>query len=321
MGIYRFLLSIFVAISHAGVLINSLNPGVIAVISFLLISGYVMTALISKNYLDTKKIVWFYLDRILRIYPQYLFNIIAVLIIYSIFGLNSPFLSKPTEIGLLQNLLIIPMGFYMTPWVGDKFMIIPPAWSLGLEGCFYILIPFLLIYKLQKVFFLLSYIIFLMAYLGIINTDYFGYRLIFGTIFIFLCGSFLHKNNNIITNQPVKYTLIFSCLLLAATFLFPRLILPYNREVLIGLILGIIIIPLLIKIKKTYLDELLGNLSYGLFLSHYLVVFEFEKLGIHWNLKCILIMLLFSTFLSAIGFFCFESPLIAWRKKIRNQHN
>ncbi|MBE8971406.1 acyltransferase, partial [Nostocales cyanobacterium LEGE 12452] len=163
MGIYRFLLSIFVAISHTGVLINGLNPGVIAVISFFLISGYVMTALISKNYFEPKKIVWFYLDRILRIYPQYLFNIIAVLIIYSVFGLNSHYLSKPTEIGLLQNLLIIPMGFYMIPWVGDKFMIIPPAWSLGLEGCFYILIPFLLIYKLQKIFFLLSYIVFLLA--------------------------------------------------------------------------------------------------------------------------------------------------------------
>lgn len=321
MGIYRFLLSIFVAISHTGVLINGLNPGVIAVISFFIISGYVMTALISKNYFDHKKIVWFYLDRILRIYPQYLFNIIAVLIIYFIFGLNSHYLSKPTEIGLLQNLLIIPMGFYMIPWVGEKFMIIPPAWSLGLEGCFYILIPFLLIYKLQKIFFLLSYIIFLMAYLGIINTDYFGYRLIFGTIFIFFCGSFLHKNNNIITNQPVKYTLIFSCLLLAATFLYPCLILPYNREVLIGLILGIMIIPLLIKIKRTYFDELLGNLSYGLFLSHYLIIFEFEKLGINWNLKWILLMLLFSTFLSAIGFLCFEKPVIAWRKKIRNQHN
>ena len=321
MGIYRFLLSIFVAISHTGVLINGLNPGVIAVISFFLISGYVMTALISKNYFDPKKIVWFYLDRILRIYPQYLFNILAVLIIYNIFGLNSHYLSQPTKVGLLQNFLIIPMGFYMIPWVGEKFMIIPPAWSLGLEGCFYILIPFFLIYKLQTFFFFFSYIIFLLAYLGIINTDYFGYRLIFGTIFMFLCGSFLYKNSNISTNQPVKYTLIFSFLLLAVTFLYPPLILPYNREVLIGLILGILIIPLLAKIKKTYFDDFLGNLSYGLFLSHSLVIFWFEKVEISWNLKWILLMLLFSTFISALGFFCFEKPVISWRQKIRNQHN
>lgn len=321
MGIYRFLLSIFVAISHTGVLINGLNPGVIAVISFFLISGYVMTALIYKNYFAPKKIIWFYLDRIIRIYPQYLFNIIAVLIIYSLFGINSHYLSQPSQVGLLQNILIIPMGFYMIPWIGEKFMIIPPAWSLGLEGCFYILIPFILIYKLQKTFFCLSSIIFLLAYLGIINTDYFGYRLIFGTIFIFICGSFLYKNNNINTNQPVKYTLIFSCLLLAVTFLNHRLILPFNREVLTGLILGIIILPLLIKIKRTSLDVFFGDLSYGLFLSHYLVIFQFEKLGISWNLKWISLMLLASTFLSLIGFFCFEKPAIALRKKIRNQHH
>ncbi|PHM06061.1 hypothetical protein CK516_36370 [Nostoc sp. 'Peltigera malacea cyanobiont' DB3992] len=75
------------------------------------------------------------------------------------------------------------------------------------------------------------------------------------------------------------------------------------------------------KIKKTYFDEFFGNLSYGLFLSHYLVIFEFEKLEIQWNSKWILLMLLFSTFISAVGFFCFEKPVIAWRKKIRNQHN
>jgi len=320
MGMYRFLLSIFVAISHTGVLINGLNPGVIAVISFFLISGYVMTALIYKNYLDPKKIFLFYIDRILRIYPQYLFNIIAVLFTYYIFGLNSHYLSQPSAIGLIQNLLIIPMGFYMIPAVGEKFMIIPPAWSLGLEGCFYILIPFILIYKLQKNFFLLSYIIFLLAYLGIINTDYFGYRLIFGTTFMFLCGSYLYKNKNINTNQHVKYTLIFSCILLVASFLDQRLFLPYNREVLIGLILGILSLNVLTKIKRTYVDEFIGNLSYGVFLSHYLVIFEFDQLGIQWNLTWILLMLLASTLLSIIGFFGFEKPVISWRKKIRNQH-
>ncbi len=321
MGIYRFLLSISVAISHAGVLINGLNPGVIAVISFFLISGYVMTALINKKYFDHQKIVWFYIDRFFRIYPQYLFNIIVVLITYSIFGLNSHFLSHPSPIALIQNFLIIPMGFYMVPWVGEDFMIIPPAWSLGLEGCFYILIPFILIYKLQKIFFFSSFTIFLMAYLGIIDTNYFGYRLIFGTIFIFICGSLIYENSNIHTNQTVKTTLFFSCILLVVTFLCPNLIMPYNREVLTGLVLGITILTVLTKIQRTNLDDVFGNLSYGLFLSHYLVILKFEDLGVKWNLKWILLMLLLSIFISGIGFFCFEKPLINLRIKIRNRYN
>ena len=320
MGIYRFLLSIVVAISHAGVLVYGLNPGVIAVISFFLISGYVMTALICKNYFNLKKIIYFYIDRIFRIYPQYLFNIILVLVAYSFFGLTSDYLSQPSLIGLIQNLLIIPMGFFMTPWVGDKFMIIPPAWSLGLECCFYITIPFIIIYKLEKFLFLVSYIIFLMAYLGIISTDHFGYRLIFGTLYIFICGIYLYKNNNIKTNNPVKFTLIFSCLLLALTSLGSRLILPYNREVLLGIIFGILALSLLVNIKRTSLDDFFGNLSYGVFLSHYLIVFEFEQLGLSRNFGSISLMLLLSTLLSAIGFFCFEKPVVTLRKRFRNQH-
>ncbi|MEH1785367.1 MAG: acyltransferase [Nostoc sp.] len=322
MGIYRFLLSISVAISHTGFLIYGLNSGVIAVISFFLISGYVMTALIHKNYFDPKKVVWFYLDRIFRIYPQYLFNIVAVLAVYFIFGLSSTSLSQPSPIGLIQNLLIIPMGFYMIPWIGDKFMIIPPAWSLGLEACFYTLIPFLIIYRLKKITFFLSYLIFFAAYLSILPTDYFGYRLIFGTIYIFIVGSFLYENNNINTNKLVKFILIISVfLLLLATFVGHRLLLPYNREVLIGLILGIPILSLLVKVDRTYLDDFFGNLSYGLFLSHHLVIFEFDELGIHWNFESILLMLLFSMFLSLIGFYCFEKPVIKWRKKFRIKHS
>jgi peptidoglycan/LPS O-acetylase OafA/YrhL len=39
-----------VAISHMGVTVAGFNPGVIAVVSFLIISGFVMTSLIERNY-------------------------------------------------------------------------------------------------------------------------------------------------------------------------------------------------------------------------------------------------------------------------------
>ena len=321
MGTYRFILAISVAISHTGFVVFGLNPGVIAVISFFLVSGYVMTALIHKNYFDRKKIVLFYLDRVFRIYPQYLFNIVIVLSIYFVFGLSSHYLSQPSLTGLIQNILIIPMGFYMTPWVGENFILIPPAWSLGIEFCFYILVPFIIINKLKKITFSLSYIIFLIAYMGILPTDYFGYRLIFGTIYIFICGSFLYENNNIIKNNPLKFILTFSVFLLILTFVNQHFLLPYNREVLIGLIFGIPALSLVVKLDKSYLDNFLGNLSYGIFLSHYSFVFIFEELGIHWNSGSTLLMLLFSILLSIIGFYYFEKPVIKFRKKLRIKYN
>jgi peptidoglycan/LPS O-acetylase OafA/YrhL len=47
--------------------------GVVAVISFLLISGFVMTALIEKHYFSINLIGKFYLDRMLRLLPQFYF--------------------------------------------------------------------------------------------------------------------------------------------------------------------------------------------------------------------------------------------------------
>lgn len=248
MGIYRFILAIFVAISHTGFVVFGLNPGVIAVISFFLISGYVMTALIHKNYFNRKKIVLFYLDRIFRIYPQYLFNIGVVLSVYFVFGLNSHYLSQPSLTGIIQNILLIPMG-------------------------------------------------------------------------IFMCGSFLYENNNIGKNDLIKIILIFSIFLLILTFMTHHFLLPYNREALIGLIFGIPALSLLIKLDRSYLDDFFGNLSYGIFLSHYLFIFIFEELEIHWNFESTLLMLLFSMFLSIIGFYCFEKPVIKFRKKLRIKYS
>ncbi len=67
MGAYRLLLAVLVAVSHMGKLFMGFNPGVVAVISFLLISGFVMTSLIERNYKAPEKIGRFYLDRALRL--------------------------------------------------------------------------------------------------------------------------------------------------------------------------------------------------------------------------------------------------------------
>ncbi len=42
MGKYRFVLAIFVALSHIGTYFAGINQGVVSVVSFLLISGFTM---------------------------------------------------------------------------------------------------------------------------------------------------------------------------------------------------------------------------------------------------------------------------------------
>jgi peptidoglycan/LPS O-acetylase OafA/YrhL len=48
MGAFRLALAALVALSHAGVNFFGYQPGVVAVISFLIISGFVMTRLIER---------------------------------------------------------------------------------------------------------------------------------------------------------------------------------------------------------------------------------------------------------------------------------
>jgi peptidoglycan/LPS O-acetylase OafA/YrhL len=55
-GFYRLLLAMLVAISHMGVTFMGVNPGAAAVVSFLIISGFVMTSLIERTYNTPERI-------------------------------------------------------------------------------------------------------------------------------------------------------------------------------------------------------------------------------------------------------------------------
>lgn len=78
MGKYRFMLSIFVALSHIGTYFAGINQGVVSVVSFLLISGFTMQKSADKFFrervVSSRQIINFYFDRIMRIYPQYIFS-------------------------------------------------------------------------------------------------------------------------------------------------------------------------------------------------------------------------------------------------------
>ena len=73
LGISRLLLAIAVALSHIDVRLWELNPGVVAVVSFYMISGYVMTGLLRRHFSHVEQVPTFYLDRFFRLFSQYFF--------------------------------------------------------------------------------------------------------------------------------------------------------------------------------------------------------------------------------------------------------
>lgn len=315
MGAYRLLLAVLVAVSHMGKTFAGLNPGVVAVISFLIISGFVMTSLIERHYKAPGNVGLFYMDRALRLYPQFLFYfVISCVVIYFLLP-GTPQAADLTLGNIAASLPIVPLGFYMFGAAGVE--ILPPAWSLGLEMCFYLAIPFLIIYKLRGVAFTLSVVIFMAAYLGLINTDLYGYRLLPGVLFMFLCGSYLYKPQAkglaIAGGTAVVAALMF--LAIMAGVVERR---PFNAEVTAGLALGVPVVYLLTKLRFHRVDEFLGNISYGVFLNHFVVMYFLRAFWpVAYDGYIVAIVLGLSFVLSGVSYYYVERPALTLRHALR----
>jgi len=262
-GTYRLILALAVLLSHAGVTINGFNQGVAAVISFLLISGMVITGMINKWFEGKDNILRFYADRALRIYPQYLFYVLMSFLC-GIFILNERYgITR-----LIVNLINVPLNFFVN--INTNFLMILPSWSLALELQFYVLIPWLIIYKKVKTATYASLFFYIIAYSGLIETDYFGYRMLAGMLFVFLVGAMLlDARKNLVHIVSIYAT----CLMLVILgYRLSLMSLPYNSEVLYGLLIGVPVVALLRRVRFGSFDVLLGNISYALYLNHTIII-------------------------------------------------
>jgi len=315
MGAFRLLLAVLVAVSHMGKTVAGFNPGVVAVISFLLISGFVMTSLIERNYSATADIGRFYVDRALRLFPQFLFYFVMSCAVIHFLLPGTPQAAELTFKTLASSVLMLPLGCYMFGVAGTE--ILPPAWSLGLETCFYLVIPFLLICKARGAAFVLSLGIFMLACLGYLDTDIYGYRLLPGVLFIFLCGSYLYRPQArgvaIATGTAVLAGLLFGAIM--AGLIERR---PFNAEVSLGIALGIPAVYLLTRCKYHRVDEFLGNISYGVFLNHFVVMYFLRGFWpVAYDGQIVVAVLVLAFALSGVSYYCVERPALKLRHRLR----
>lgn len=320
LGTLRLILALMVAYSHAGHFMFGLNPGVSAVVVFYLISGYVMAGLIARHYDSPRKAGGFYADRAMRLLPQYYFVAGITLAWYFVARPENYYLAHtPTGTDLINNLLIVPLNYFM--WnESNRFVLIPPAWSLGAEIQFYLLAPLLLHRRLPVVLTgIASLCVYCLALTGKINSDWFGYRLLPGALSFFLCGALLFHLHR--TNKGAATVFAFAVPFLVATGAVilgktGTLTLPYNRETLLGLLAGVPLIHWLATQRRQMWDERLGDLSYGVFLNHFLILWTLFPAGVPfdqlpWFLGASLV-------LSAIVQRTVERPFLAWRLSLRS---
>jgi peptidoglycan/LPS O-acetylase OafA/YrhL len=313
MGFYRLLLAFCVLYSHVFGAIGGWNPGVVAVISFFVMSGYVMALLIAKHYPRPNDIGRFLVDRAARLYPQFLFYLALTLVLASVLPLSDAFLQNRQPHAVVLNALMLPLGFYMFGL--ENALYVPPAWSLGLELTFYLIFPFFLLASrsIRALVVSVSVLIFIVAVLGCINTDWFGYRLLPGTFFIFVAGACLARPAVLAGWLPAT-VLAGSVVAAMAVLASPALSgAAYNKEVLTGIAIGVSVVWLLRSVRFSRIDELLGSLSYGVFLNHFLMMWLVD-----YAQMTRMLVPAFSLLAALASYKLVEEPALAARQKLRH---
>ncbi len=282
-GIYRFLLAILVATSHIQSPFQEFHIGALAVIGFYTLSGYLMTLVYLQKFKPkpySKR--YFYLDRLIRIFPLYLFFTLLLLIFKITFLHQTPNFSF---LSIFSHLTLLPLNYY--PFIpinlttDTNLPIISPTWSLATEFHFYLLVPFLVIspYFVALGSFASS---FLFALVSLKSPDPFtyAYTLPAPIFFTFLSGSLLYYYQK--HKQPIaSFTLVtlwvcFVLLLFILTFK-SRHTSGFNIETITGFLLALPLINLLSRISPhNKLDKFFGALSYPIFLNHFLILDLFQ---------------------------------------------
>ena len=330
-GYLRFILAFLVLLSHMDIRFYGMNPGVTAVVMFYLLAGHVVAHLWDNVLPQGRfRLASFYRDRLLRVMPLYLYIISLTLVFLVLTGYGNPHYSF---FRLLGNLLVVPMNYYMvldtTILTDPPWALIPVAWSLGAELQAYLILPLLLQSGRWKALLITcSLAVYMLANLGVLQPDYFGYRLLPGVLFMFGAGACIQRGGFRSRHLADRIDRLFPWLLwlviisLFWIFLTAGLFVPgYTKETFLGLILGIPLVSFgsRTRIRLPY-NALLGSLSYGVFMAHFLMIWLLDyylgPTGISLVLR-VLAVFLGSLAIAWLGVSSFETRVDRMRKFVK----
>lgn len=155
-------------------------------------------------------------------------------------------------------------------------LLVPQAWSIGLEIAFYMLVPFLMP---RSKYFLLgialcSVLIKLALWEYGFTKDPWTYRFFFSELYLFIFGSLSYKVYTEYFSQfSNKYGLIALCLVITYICLFPLLPIElfYKKYLLIALL--VLCLGFIFDFTKNIkFDHFVGQLSYPIYISHLMLL-------------------------------------------------
>ncbi|HCK23430.1 MAG TPA: acyltransferase [Bacteroides graminisolvens] len=327
MEILRVLLAISVVLAHSTPILGcSLVGGPVAVQVFYIISGFYMSLILNEKYINQNNSYRLFLsNRFLRLFPVYLVVLLLVLLtsvaVLCLYGdthknpLHAYFeysgsLSPGSFIFLVfTNIFIFFQDVVMFLGIDistghlfftenfqnhspalHQFLLIPQAWTIGVELTFYLLAPFIVRRKLFLVgiLMLLSLALRLILYRSGLNHDPWTYRFFPTELVFFLMGNVSYRIYQKLKNIQIKPLLTKGILLglLSCTLLYDRVDGPFKMYVYF--LLSILALPFIFRLTKNWKwDAHIGELSYPIYICHIFVLFcitRFHIPLIHGNL-------------------------------------
>lgn len=301
-GLVRVFLALAVVLSHSYP--TGFGGGIIAVQIFFIISGFFISYILVevRNYSSVRN---FYENRALRLFPIYWFVAICTLGMYSagwaLTGNPPPFFEVYQSLDLsgqlalaVSNVTLIGQDWIMFTGIEDgriTFMedwrnsevrtwhglLVPPAWSLGVELTFYLIAPFILP-RLRLVIFFLALSLALRVYLisiGLENRPW-TYRFFPTELALFLVGALSHQlwmrflNTRGWLNEHSSLWVSVAAILLVLIAATLHIWTPYIPT----LIFVALALPFLFRFQKYWgWDRWIGELSYPIYIVHMSILF------------------------------------------------
>jgi peptidoglycan/LPS O-acetylase OafA/YrhL len=346
-GLIRLILAYSVVLGHASDrTFPMLTVPAIAVQVFYLLSGFYISLVLAKGYPRRRD---FYANRLLRLLPAYWAVLAAALVFYGCTADFIPrFLALPAGVwipfaAVQATLLGIDLSMFTglnaghLGWVqfyGHShpplytLLLVPQAWSLGVEIWFYLLAPFIVQCRLRWIAVLIG--LSLACRLALIRAgltgDPWNYRFFPSELATFLLGvlasrCYLSRPDFFSRHRATARFLLLADVLFLVFF--SDLWGGVDRKRILLLLLVAASLPFVFALgKDSRWDRLIGNFSYPIYIGHILVMDLWTRLfgtSFRIDARVQALFLLVVLLVAAALHLAVERPIERWRAAIRRR--
>ena len=317
MGSFRFILAMSVVYGHAGDFFGfPLIPGDTAVQAFYAISGFYMALVLNEKYRPESSTYFLFItNRFTRLFPVYVAVLVLTLLLaFAVSQLSStqlPFVTQwralsplawSSDVFLLGSQLLMwgqDFYFFLTLKAGalvfwpdfhtapqrlDTLLVIPQGWTLGLEFSFYLIAPFIVRRPPATIAIVLaaSLVLGLILQFGLgYYGDPWSYRFFPSEVAVFLVGALGYRVYR--SRDPgVDRTVFLAAIACVGVALLVNRWHGLTRVASVCfLVMSFGLIPFLFRTTKHRLiDRHLGELSYPIYVCHFLVIWLLDAVAI-----------------------------------------